>query len=401
VVVDESDSVLNTFDDEPALMALFAKARDKGWLNDFLDSTPAKTIWIVNTTRGIAESTRRRFSFSLRFTKQTARQREKVWSEQLRGHVFEPHIGAETIRDLSEEFDVSAGIIASALKASGRCTADAVTPVTAVASLREILTSHMRMQGTPRRREPSLSREYDLSALNTSVPAGTVMSALEARDLAGEWEDGPPVNLLFWGLPGTGKTEFAKYLAYSLRRELLVRRASDLLDMFVGGTEKAIRRAFETAADQRAILLLDEVDSLLIDRQTAVRSWEASQTNELLTQMENHHGILICCTNLLARLDSAAARRFAWKIEFKPLADEMKIPLFARYFRGHGSAMAPSLARRVERIPDLTAGDIKAVWLRFGAIGQNERDLEDAVAALEDEVRYKSARIRVGRIGFR
>jgi len=55
--------------------------------------------------------------------------------------------------------------------------------------------------------------------------------------------------------------------------------------MWLGESEKAIAAAFEEAADLRAFLVLDEVDSLLRDRRAAQHSWEVTQVNEMLTQM--------------------------------------------------------------------------------------------------------------------
>jgi SpoVK/Ycf46/Vps4 family AAA+-type ATPase len=137
------------------------------------------------------------------------------------------------------------------------------------------------------------------------------------------------VNLLFWGRPGTGKTEMAKYLADQLGLELMLKRASDLISMWVGKTEKLIREAFAEAERDSAILFIDEADSFFINRQAARHSWEISQTNELLTQMENHKGILICCTNLLEHLDQAVLRRFVWKIHFQPLTADGKLRVLA------------------------------------------------------------------------
>ena len=72
------------------------------------------------------------------------------------------------------------------------------------------------------------------------------------------------MNLLFHSLPGVGKTEFAHYLADALDRELIQKRSSDLLSMWVGGTEKAIAAAFAQAEDAEAILLFDEADFLFL-----------------------------------------------------------------------------------------------------------------------------------------
>src|SRR6516165_8652926 len=60
------------------------------------------------------------------------------------------------------------------------------------------------------------------------------------------------------------------------------KRTSDLLNPFVGGTERNIANAFAEARDTDAFLVFDEADSLLLDRADAVRSWEISQINEML-----------------------------------------------------------------------------------------------------------------------
>ena len=162
------------------------------------------------------------------------------------------------------------------------------------------------------------------------------------------------MNLLFHGLPGTGKTEFVHYLADTTGHELVQKRASDLLSMWVGGTEAAIAAAFEEAEDQDAILLLDEADYLFINRQDARTSWERSQTKELLTQMEAYSGVLICCTNLLSNLDHAVLRRFVFKVAFKPLTLEGRIALFRRYFPE--AELTPQTAYQLARLDVLTPG---------------------------------------------
>ena len=58
--------------------------------------------------------------------------------------------------------------------------------------------------------------------------------------------------------------------------------------MWLGGSEQAIAAAFAEAAEKRALLLVDEAEALLLDRQAAVRAFEASQVNEMLTWMERH-----------------------------------------------------------------------------------------------------------------
>ena len=116
--------------------------------------------------------------------------------------------------------------------------------------------------------------------------------------------------------PGTGKSELARYIAGTLNRELICKRSSDLLDPFVGMTEQNLAQAFFEAETKEAVLVRDEVDSILASRDRAHHTWEVSFTNELLAQMERFRGILIGTTDRLLDLDQASIRRFNFKIGF-------------------------------------------------------------------------------------
>ena len=129
---------------------------------------------------------------------------------------------------------------------------------------------------------------------------------------------GRALSFCFHGLPGTGKSAYARHLAARLGIDVVERRASDLLSMWVGGTEQAIAAAFREAADRRAMLILDEADSLLRDRAGARQGWEVSQVNEMLTQMEAAQQPFCCTTNLMGSFDRRRSRRFLFKVEFRP-----------------------------------------------------------------------------------
>ena len=171
-----------------------------------------------------------------------------------------------------------------------------------------------------------------------------------------------------------------------------------MLSMWVGGTEGNIKEVFEEAERDQAILLIDEADSFFINWETAHRSWEITQTNELLTQMENHKGILICCTNLLDRLDKAVLRRFVWKIKFKPLTEEGKLTAYSKCFGKDSAAWDKSDRRALLSIPNLTLGDFKTVYNKLRFAGSEQRPQGTIIEALAREVLYRGGNSR--KIGF-
>jgi SpoVK/Ycf46/Vps4 family AAA+-type ATPase len=167
---------------------------------------------------------------------------------------------------------------------------------------------------------------YDPALVN----ADTNLSALADR-LAGT---GAPraVSLLLAGPPGTGKSAWVRHLADRMRLEVMQKRASDLLSPFVGETEANIAAAFVEAREAGAFLVFDEADSLLGDRGTAVRSWEISQVNEMLTWMEQHDLPFACTTNLPDRLDPASLRRFLVKLRFDWITLTQARAAFEQFF---------------------------------------------------------------------
>lgn len=239
---------------------------------------------------------------------------------------------------------------------------------------------------------------YDASILNTDVNLDLVVSSVTKASEAApanSWGNEYGLNLLLWGAPGTGKTAFAQHIAETTGRELLVKRASDILSPFVGMAERNIAEAFEEAAETGSILLIDEADSLLVDRRFARASWETTQTNELLCQMESYSGMLVCCTNLLEKLDQALLRRFAWKVEFKPLAPKAFLALCKRYFHDV-SGWDDGDCSQV--LTGFTPGDIMVVWRRAQTTGEKFRSAKQVIDALSAEGRYKEC--RTSAIGF-
>jgi AAA+ superfamily predicted ATPase len=391
IIIDEVDSLLNT-------QSYFLRSDvDKGWINHFLDENRHKVIWITNETQRMESSVCRRFSYSLNLQGLNRAQRQTLWTMQLKKHGIKRYFQTDKIEDLARRYPVSPGLITYAINTVSASHSDDMSVKEVHAFLEEVISRQMELtEGLP----PSkllnkINEHYDPHALHTDTDIPKLLNGLEQYHKS---DSGFGLSMLFWGWPGTGKTEFGKYIAERLDKELLVKRMSDLQSKWVGETEQQIAAAFREAEENDAILFLDEADSLFIDRKTARASWESAQTNEVLTQMENFKGILICCTNLLDHLDTAALRRFAFKVKFKPLTEVGRLSLYREYFKGIKGRFTPELKEQLNALTNLCPGDIRAVWQRIGILGQglNHKEL---LKELEKEVGYKQE-LNPTRIGF-
>ena len=138
---------------------------------------------------------------------------------------------------------------------------------------------------------------------------------------------GIDARIIFYGAAGTGKTMTAYSLAKSLKRQVLAFDCSKILSMYVGESEKNVRKIFDTFYDltektkTEPILLLNEADQFLGSRSSGNITGSDQMHNQVqnifLEQIENFRGMLIATTNLLENIDKAFSRRFNYKIEFK------------------------------------------------------------------------------------
>ncbi|MBR1917199.1 MAG: ATP-binding protein [Bacteroidaceae bacterium] len=137
---------------------------------------------------------------------------------------------------------------------------------------------------------------------------------------------------LFYGSPGTGKTETVLQLARQTGRDIIQVNVADIKSCWVGESEKNIKNLFDTYREHvkkdaiTPILLFNEADAIINKRQEgaqrAVEKMENSILNIILQEMENLDGILIATTNLAQNMDTAFERRFLYKIKFeKPTFD--------------------------------------------------------------------------------
>ena len=246
----------------------------------------------------------------------------------------------------------------------------------------------------------AIDESYDVAALNTGGNHALLLNA--ARQFYAEpVRRGKGMNILLHGAPGSGKTEFVKYIAATIGRDILFKRGSDLLEMYVGQTEKLIAAAFGEAQAHEAILLIDEADTFFLARERAERNWEISHTNEFLNQMENHSCLVFCCTNFIAHLDRASLRRFHFKLEFLPLDHKKAAALFRSYFDEFVEALPADMEieSALNRVGNLTPGDFRAVRQRLQFCERASFTWMQIIHELVSEVRYKTEDRRIRGFG--
>ena len=401
IIVDEADDMLRSHTNIFAL--LFGGSQttgDKGLLNSVLDTVRVPTIWITNTPAGaLDESSRRRFDYSIRFDPLNTTQRLAIWRNNVSKMKLE-HLFSDAMQNkFAASYPVSAGGITLTLQNIAKLSPK---PDEVEALVAKLIAPHCELLNISQNTDKLLpAKDYSLEGLNIkgNLSLDRIVDAIRNYQQGnGDAIDRPRMNLLLSGAPGTGKTEFVKYLGNVLKTKVNVKMGSDLLSMWVGGTEQNIARAFREAEAEHAILFLDEIDGLVQSRTNAHRSWEVTQVNELLHQMENFNGVMIGATNFIQNLDQAIMRRFTFKLQFNYLDDAGKELFFERMFH---CLLSPEAKERLHRIPNLAPGDFRTVrqsLFYYGGEVTNAQRLD----ALEREAAAKTGgafAVR-GKMGF-
>lgn len=389
IVVDEADEMLNT-------RTFFGSSSsiEKGQINRILDDTKNVILWITNRSEGIDESTMRRFDYSVGFEKLTFCQRRSVWQLGLEKHGLSGMFSPEEIETFTSNYEISAGGIDVALRNAARIKAAGVEKAAIMCIMEKIMKAHVKVineEQSPADLKKPNAPSYSLDGLNIKADMPATLMLLERFNAV--WK-GPVeamaiknMNMLLYGPPGTGKTEFAKYVARSTNRRLIIKRASDLQSPWVGMTEKCIRAAFCEAEKDKAILFIDEADSFLGSRENAVRSWEISEVNEMLTNMETFHGICICATNFKKIVDTAAIRRFNIKLEFDFLTHQGAMTFYNLFLVGLPQApITDGEVAKFGSLSGLTPGDFKVVNQKFLLFEKSELTHEKLIDGLGQEL---------------
>ncbi len=325
---------------------------NKGWVNKALEENQTPAIWICNRISQIDPAFLRRFDYAMELNTPPRSVRLNI----VRSRLADMPVSEAFIQRLSEHEELSPAQIARAAKVLERM--DCSDQHAAERVLEKVLGNSAKAMGQQLlRRKQVHATHYNLDYLNANIDIPKLVEGLQ-RSSRG--------NICFYGAPGTGKTALAGYIAKQLDKPLLSKRASDILSMWVGGTEENIARMFEQARQEDAVLVLDEADSLLRDRRTANRSWEITQVNELLVQMENFDGLFICSTNLMNDLDQASLRRFAIKVKFDYLKPDQAWKMLKKECVGKATARD---REAISAMANLAPGDFAAVknaWVFLG-----------------------------------
>ncbi|MFI7480975.1 ATP-binding protein [Kocuria sp. M1R5S2] len=180
---------------------------------------------------------------------------------------------------------------------------------------------------------------------------------------------------LFHGPPGTGKTMTAAALAASAGLPAYVVDLSALVSKYIGETEKALAKVFDRAAREHCVLVFDEADAVFGARTEigdAHDRYANQEVSYLLSRVEQHPGVVVLTSNLLANIDTAFRRRIHVMVEFPEPGPAERERLWA--------AVAP------ERLPLEPGVDLTGLARRYPLTGAQIRDavLDAAYLAAAD-----------------
>ena len=352
VMFDEiEDAFNNPESDEPSFgHRRRSPGQTKGWINRLLENNHLPTVWIGNSLMGMDAAFIRRFDVVLEMPVPPQAQRERIIRNASCGLLSDA-----AVKRIAQS-EVLAPAVVTRTSRVIQSIATQLPEGQVIPALEQLINQTLQAQSHPtlaRHNPHSLPEVYDPTFVNTDTDLLAMAAQLRQHQTG---------RICLYGPPGTGKTAYGRWLAQELGKPLHVKRASDLISMWVGETEKNLAKAFAQAEEADALLLIDEVDTFLQNREGAQRSWEVSQVNEMLTQMESFGGVFIASTNLMAGLDSAALRRFDLKLKFDYLQTPQALQLLQRHCQHMGlSEPTPQDRQALAALGQLTPGDYAAV----------------------------------------
>lgn len=383
LAMDECDAI---FEDASSAGVHSAASLAKAWVNDLLETSAIPMVWIANRIHAMDGAFVRRFDMVVRLDTPPLKQRLKLL-ERTCGQ----RVALAQLQRLAHADQATPAVLSRAVSVAERVHSRGDGQDSGML-IEMILDGTLRAQGHSTVRMASRHasvHDYDTRLCNASVDLGDLSEGLRRTGQG---------RILLYGPPGTGKTAFGHWLADALGRPLCFKRMSDIQSPWLGEMEKNLARAFEHALHDDAVLQIDEIDDFLRDRAQAEHSWEFSQVNEFLTQLESFEGIFIASSNLVEGIDTAAMRRFDHKVHVDYLKPEQVWELFQQKLASWGIAIknAKACRCRLDAMTCLTPGDFSVIARRHVLM-----PFENAlvvVDALVEENAFKRPAAR--RIGF-
>ena len=367
------------FDEGEDIFSSLETRTNKMEINNLLENNEVPVIWTTNRIHRMDPAYIRRFTLAVCFNRPPIEVRQKIWNKYLTENKIACDKG-DTLT-LAKKYEVPPSMIAGAAQAARMAKGDLNT----VKDHLSFMTQALR-GGYKKPEETQTAQKFCPQLIHADIDLNTLTTQLKELGRLN-------FSLCLYGASGTGKSAYARYLAEELGLDVLHRRASDLIGAFVGETEQNIAAAFAQAKEDKSMLIFDEADSFLRDRSMALRSWEISSVNEMLTWMESHPYPFICTTNLMDALDPASLRRFSFKVKYDFLTSEQVQEAFS-YFFGMNVTL-----KQVVGLDKLAPGDFALVKNKAEILGKTSQF--DAVREmLETEQKLKHNAYGSG-IGFR
>ena len=377
LIFDEIEDVFNG-----SLMERSVAQKNKAWTNQLLENNNVPMIWLSNSVSGIDPAFLRRFDFILEMPDLPLKNKSALITQLAEGKLSPAYV-----QHFAKVRSLTPAILSRTIR-----VAKELNTSNFAETLLMMFNQTLKSQNKPKIEPLVLGKaDYNLDYVACNDNIHRISEGLKQSKKG---------RICCYGPPGTGKTAWAAWLAEELDMPLLLKQGSDLLDPYVGGTERNIAQAFEQAKADNALLVLDEVDTFLFSREGANRSWERSQVNEMLTQIERFEGLMVVSTNLIEVLDPAALRRFDLKLKF----DYLTLPQRLDFAQQQAEILGlPLLSEedlsQIESLNLLTPGDFAAVARRhqFSPF----QKVQDWLSALQGECEVKPAfSATTRRIGF-
>ena len=375
LMYDEAEDVFNTRNEEK-------RQYGKAFINRSLETNEVPTIWITNNIYCMDEAVVRRFNLAIELGVPNENMRAKIIKEYSANL-----IDNKLIKKLAKNQHVAPAVVSNASLVVSNLNARDKNR-----AFERVISNTLKAQGYG-----EIEKDKSSDDLPSSYDPNFVNSNCDLNELMKGIKESKSARVCLYGVPGTGKSAYAKFIAKSLRKPIIIKKGSDLLSMWVGGTERNIADAFEEAKNKKAVLVFDEVDSFLQDRSGASRSWEITQVNEMLVQMESFDGIFIATTNLIDNLDKASLRRFDLKLEFGYLLPNQALNLFKKECALLKVKFDENASKKVSNLGLLAPGDFASV--RRQAKFRPIKNGDDFYERLEQEVALKNEE-KSARIGF-